>query len=540
MPAAPFSAQPPGQHSTRLLIVAYCLAWALVHWFAYPNLDPYNDMLENFAWGQTFEWGTFKHPPFFVWAVELWFAVMPRSALSYKLLSYVNVAIGLWGVAHLARLMGLRRFAPSAVLLLMWTLPYTTLAAKFNANAILLSVWPWTAVAWLASLRQSGRPGLTASVWLGFLGAVCMLSKYYSGVFLFSLFVTALLRRDMRRWFGSLRPYVALLSLAVFLLPHAWWLWHHDFPTLRYAADQGGGHVEWHFLLHFALTPLLFVLLAWVPCVLVFAWQASPAGPGRWLSLLRQIPRLAWRSWLPLHWQDTVFWLAALPGAVTLLAGMAGMAELSSPWAIPIIYAFPLLWLRNLEHATSTVATVEGANTNTPTMRSLQALQGSAWPVLAGVVLVGAVLAVTQASQGKRSYYEANEVAAERMVQGWQQRHPDLPLGWTGGEWAENAMVAFFVSDQVRALPGMPGEWPTTLAPHPGWEQQGGLMICPRGPLNKAQVYEASNCEVEVQEWLEKTGRPIRPLWLTAARSGWRFPHPMEFAWVVYDVLPTP
>src|SRR5450830_395404 len=467
VPAAPLSAQPPGQHSTRLLIMAYCLVWALVHWFAYPNLDPYNDMLENFAWGQTFEWGTFKHPPFFVWAVELWFAVMPRSALSYKLLSYLNVAIGLWGVAHLARLLGLRKLAPSAVLLLMWTLPYTTLAAKFNANAILLSVWPWTAVAWLASLRQSGRPGLTASVWLGFLGAVCMLSKYYSGVFLFSLFVTALLRRDMRRWFGSLRPYVALLSL------------------------------------------------------------------------LRQIPRLALRSWLPLHWQDTVFWLAALPGAVTLLAGMAGMAELSSPWAIPIIYAFPLLWLRNLEQAT-TPTSAAASDTDTPTTRSLKALQGSAWPVLAGVVLVGVVLAVTQDSQGKRSYYEANEIAAERMMQGWQQRHPDLPLGWTGGEWAENAMVAFFVSDQVRALPGMPDEWPTTLAPHPGWEHQGGLMICPRGPLKKPQVYEASNCEVEVQQWLEKTGRPIRPLWVTAARSGWRFPHPMEFAWVVYDVLPTP
>ncbi|MDD0810306.1 glycosyltransferase family 39 protein [Curvibacter sp. RS43] len=533
---------------TGRLIVAYCITWALVHWFAYPNLDPYNDMLENFAWAQTFEWGTFKHPPVFVWVVQGWFAVMPHNALAYKLLSYLNVAVGLWGVAQLARQLGLGRYAPAAVLLLMWTLPYTTLAAKFNANAILLSVWPWTAVAWLASLRQTGRPGLVASLWLGGLGALCLLSKYYSGVFLLALFLAALLRRDGLQWFRSPRPYLALLTLFVGLLPHAWWLWHNDFPTLRYAMDQGAGHMDWRAILHFAITPLTFGLVAWISVVLVFTWQATGAVPGRsglqrLGSGLVQWPRLALLSWRPQSWDDTLFWLAMLPGGLTLLAGLGELAELSSPWAIPTIFALPLLWLRNLSLATAPRAVRPApadadARLAPVTARSLGALESAAWPVLVGVVLVGLALTVEQAYKGRRSYYEANEPAAELMAADWQRRHPDVPLGWTGGEWAENAMIAFFVSDRVRALPGMPNEWPTTLAPHPNWVNEGGLLICPRGPVKGPQLYEASNCEVDAQEWLERAGLPIQPRWVTAARSGWRFPQPMEFAWVVYDVLP--
>ena len=539
------SVSPRAPLSAGRLILAYCLTWALVHWFAYPNLDPYNDMLENFAWAQTFEWGTFKHPPLFVWVVQAWFALMPHNVLAYKLLSYVNVAIGLWGVAALARQMGLGRHASSAVLLLLWTLPYTTLAAKFNANAVLLSVWPWTAVAWVASLHHTGRRGLWASVALGGLGALCMLGKYYSGVFLLSLFLAALLRRDALRWFSSPRPYLALLTLFVGLAPHAWWLWQNDFPTLRYAMDQGAGHMDWRSILHFAITPLTFGLVAWLSTLGVFAWQATDSTAERplWGRLGRavgQLPRLALHSWRPQRWDDTLFWLAMLPGGLTLLAGVAEMAELSSPWAIPTIFALPLLWLRNLGRVT-TPTRITPAPSPAPspvTLRSLDALNRAAWPVLIGVVLVGVVLTVQQARQGRRSYYEATEPAAELMAAGWQQRHPDIPLGWTGGEWAENAMIAFYVSDRVRALPGRPDEWPTTLAPHPNWVREGGLLICPRGPLPELKRHKTTTCELEAEAWLEQSGLPVQPHWVTAARTGWRFPQPMQFAWVVYDVLP--
>ncbi|MFY7954512.1 MAG: glycosyltransferase family 39 protein, partial [Burkholderiaceae bacterium] len=95
-------------------------------------------MLEGFAWGQVFSWGSFKHPPLVGWIAGLWFSVIPTSDRLYFLLSYLVAAGGLYGVYHLARAVGLGRFALAAVLLQMCALPYTTLAGKFNANSILL------------------------------------------------------------------------------------------------------------------------------------------------------------------------------------------------------------------------------------------------------------------------------------------------------------------------------------------------------------------------------------------------------------------
>ncbi len=529
-PVRPATCSP--EASVWWLIAAYALVWASVHWLAYPNLDPYQDMLENYAWSQTFEWGTFKHPPFFVWVVKAWFALAPQTALSYKLLSYVNVGVGLAGVVWVARLLDLGRWSRTAVLLLLWTLPYTTLAAKFNANAVLLSVWPWTAAAWLASMRYDGMKGLGASVALGLLGAACVLSKYYSGVFLLALFFIALLRADRWRWFFSLRPYVALLAMGLSLVPHLLWLSAHDYPTFRYALDQGGGAVGWRMLFRFALAPLLYCLLAWLACVTVFAVQGWRAGvpqavqPGR----LRWWLRLAVISWRPQGWGDALFGLAMLPGGLTLLAGLAGVAELSAPWVIPIVFAFSLLWLRNLEQAVACAPAVAG--------RSRGALQRAAWPVLATVSAVGVALMLVQMRQGRHSYYDPTQEAALAMHAGWQQRHPGVPLGWTGGQWAENAMVGFYADPQVRALPGFPDRWPATLAPHADWRRQGGLLVCDRGPLPEAANAMQNDCERDAERWLREQGRPVQAIRLEAMRSGWRFPKPLRMGYVVYDVLP--
>ena len=77
----------------------HVMAWVLAHGVADTNLDSYADMLENYAWSQAWDWGTHKHPPFFAWVVGAWFAVFPQTDWAYRLLSYTNVAVGLWGCA---------------------------------------------------------------------------------------------------------------------------------------------------------------------------------------------------------------------------------------------------------------------------------------------------------------------------------------------------------------------------------------------------------------------------------------------------------
>ena len=50
-------------------------------------------------------------------------------------------------------------------LLLLWSLPYTNLAGKFNANSQLLSLWPWAAALLLASWQERGWRGACRWAW---------------------------------------------------------------------------------------------------------------------------------------------------------------------------------------------------------------------------------------------------------------------------------------------------------------------------------------------------------------------------------------
>jgi hypothetical protein len=62
----------------------------------------HHDMTEAWAWGQEFQFGYHKHPPFFAWVAGLWFQVMPRADWSFYLLAMCNAGVGLAGVWMIA------------------------------------------------------------------------------------------------------------------------------------------------------------------------------------------------------------------------------------------------------------------------------------------------------------------------------------------------------------------------------------------------------------------------------------------------------
>jgi 4-amino-4-deoxy-L-arabinose transferase-like glycosyltransferase len=119
----PFSAENFPLRQITALILTHCFTWILIQWFSEPNLDSYHDMLENYAWSYQWEWGTFKHPPFFSWTVGAWFSLFETTDFSYKLFAYANVALALMAVAILSKQLKLPHLAFAAVLLLLWSFP---------------------------------------------------------------------------------------------------------------------------------------------------------------------------------------------------------------------------------------------------------------------------------------------------------------------------------------------------------------------------------------------------------------------------------
>src|SRR5262245_51013731 len=88
----------------RTIVVVYLATWSAISWLTLPALDSYGDMVENYAWSQTWAWGTFRHPPLFAWIVGAWFSVFPSQPWAYYLLSYLNAGVGIIGIVQLARL----------------------------------------------------------------------------------------------------------------------------------------------------------------------------------------------------------------------------------------------------------------------------------------------------------------------------------------------------------------------------------------------------------------------------------------------------
>lgn len=497
------------------------LVWVVAHGISDTNLDSYADMLENFAWGQTVEWGSAKHPPLFAWITGAWFAVFPNLDVAYHLLSYTNAALGLLGVYRMAQALGRHDLALPAMLLLCMAFPYSTLAVKFNANAILLSLWPWVAAAWLHSVQRTGRQGWIWSAALGILSALAMLGKYYSGVFLLGVFLTALTTHQGRQWFSTFKPWFALGVFGLCLLPHLQWLHTHDWVTLHYISEQGGSEgVAWDQLAKFALAPLAYWLLPGLLCT----WLYAPGAPSVAQRLWGWPVRLV-QAWRPTGWDDGLFWLAMLPWMITLVFGISGFVELSLPWAIPIGYGFSLLWLRNLSAQRSAADT-------TATTRTLYNCV-KVWFVI--VLLVSPWYAWHQARQGTDNHYLPRREAAKALLQAWHERYPTQPLRWVGGQWAENALLAFYGDATLRVVAGVPDQFPATVSPLKNWSQQAGLLLCPLGPVDKPAP---TTCAQDMKTWLEAQGQSTDAIALTVKSQGLRFPLDKPFAYLAFAYLP--
>ena len=314
-----------------LLLVGHVLVWTLQPWLSHENLADSVDMVENWVWGQEWRLGYWKHPPFFAWVTAAWFAVLPRADWAYYLLAATNAAVGLAGIwALTGRVDASPRRRLVAVAALSLTPIYGFLALKFNANAILLSVWPWAAWIFLKALdTRAARDGAL----LGLLLAVAMLSKYVSLVLVVGMIAVVLFDRD--RWTLARSPAAiaaALVGLLAFA-PHVAEMVATDFRTLAYAEHQTAESVG-QFLNYLVRLPFSMLL-----------FLAPMVG-----ALMVALPRDQWRALARPFAVEAgdrprrrVLALGLVPFLATCALGAWKWAKLSSQWGFPLM--FTASWL---------------------------------------------------------------------------------------------------------------------------------------------------------------------------------------------------
>ncbi len=432
------------------LLLLHVAVWTWSGTAGRSNLDRAGDMVEAYAWGQSFEWGYYKHPPLSAWIAGAWFRLVPEGHAGYALLAALNGAVGLAGVAALARRFLPARWALMAVATTALTPGFTTLAMRFNANAVLLSTWPWATYCFVRMVQ--GRR-LADGLWCGLACALAMLGKYYSGVLLLCLLVAALATPAWRRSFATAAPWIAVGTLALALLPHADWLLQQSAGPLQYAqaaasAEPAGAAAR---ALRFGFVQLLYVSLA----LLLLALTLEPGKRRRSLraalsACLR--PRLA-PLWL----------LAAGPVVVTMLATAATGARTATVWGMPIAGGVCLLLVAHSRRAGGRIAL----------RRGLAAL-AAAW----GVVLVVAPLRWEwMARQEADAVTEPRAELAETLARRWQQEF-HRPLPWVSGTRVLAMSTAFYADDHPRYWSLWNAAAETPWVDTEDVFDDGGLVVC--------------------------------------------------------------
>jgi 4-amino-4-deoxy-L-arabinose transferase-like glycosyltransferase len=310
------------------LLVAYVVVLTLVAMAARPGAV-WDDMLEAWAWGKELQLGYYKHPPFYSWVVGLWFKVFPRTDLAFYVLSALNIVIGLAGVWRLSGLL-LRKYARlAAVSLLMFAPSYHYAGMNLNANSIQLSLWPWAAYFFVASLQTLSW---SKGVAFGILCGCALLSKYYSILFVASCLASALVHPARGAYFRSAAPYCAIAACMIVVAPHAMWALHAEAGPIDYALARSNRPI-WHNMYHaVGAAGIAVAVNALASAVLLMALGR------RWYALL---PRV-WAYWTAPERR----WLVVLafgPILATMLLGLVGYVKIAASFMLPAVYILPLM-----------------------------------------------------------------------------------------------------------------------------------------------------------------------------------------------------
>lgn len=514
------------------LLLYGMIVWCVAHSISSPNLDKYDDMLESYAWGNLWSWGHDKHPPLFGWIAAAWFQVFPQTNTFFFLLSYAVVALGLLGIYCLTPFFLKEAFNTSFsgsgylecckklgalnVALLLLAFPYTTLASKYNANSILLMLWPWTIYSFLKATQrpQHWLKLLLNSIFLGLMASFSVLGKYFSGILLLTLLFVSLLPL-YRSWYRSFSPYLALFIFCICVTPHLYWLTQHQFPTLQYLQSKGDGKIHLVSCLKFLFSPILYWCIPWFLVLLRFF-------DGHWC--LRMI-----NSWRAIHLKtDALWWIAILPYTFTSFAGFCGLVKLTYPWAIPLGFGFSLLWLRN--------SLIWGSLKKEVLLQPMK-LKMIGLIYFFVVFFIAISIRIHAAYTQNLHYYLAQEEAAVDIFKYWQELYSIEKPAWIVSEKKATTLSFYNKSwAKVKFYPSVPSEPPAVYNITNDWSEGRGIIYCFLGEGTYSdQQSEAFPCVQRATFWLQQNAyTDIVFKVFKNHRDGFLFPKPLTYSFAVF------
>ncbi|MBN9600726.1 MAG: glycosyltransferase family 39 protein [Afipia sp.] len=400
-----------------VLLTGFVAIWTAFFGIAYVNASLHPDVLEAWSLGRDFAWGNSKHPPLMGWIAGLWSSVFPVADWSMHLLAMTNAALALFAVDLIARrfVRGDRRVV---VLLLLMLLPaYQFHAQRFNANSVLLAIWPLATYCFLRSFESR------AALWSLAAGAMCalaMLGKYYSLFLIAGFGIAALAHPARMSYLRSSAPWLSMAAGLAVLAPHLVWLWTSGGESLGYGMHVHGG------------APFVAVVQFVSKFLLGIAgYLLIPAAV--WCVVMRATPRALWRASGAME-----------PGLLLLALVFVGSVIVPAATALALGTSLPAMWhLQGLFPAV--VVAVCAARV------SLQRRDAVNFAAVMAVLSLGALLAAplhalyrnTNAFKENRNFARP---AALALTAAWREAY-GVPLERVSGDDVLAFATAFYSPD---------------------------------------------------------------------------------------------
>ena len=411
------------------LSLALVTLWVLLG--AVVNDGQWGDHFEQFVWAHSFELGYHKHPPLPTWllaaAIQL-FGPSPYWA-------YALAAACAGGTAFFTHRIATRLIGSelAALAILLWGLQqaFSVRAQLFNHNTVMMLTVSATVWCVLRALSSTHRGWWAAA---GCCAGLSMLSKYQSVVPLAGIAVALLLTRELAKPAVRSGLLLAIGVAALAFLPHLLWMVHHDFSTLRYAA-QPGAPLTWSARGSSVVSFLAQQLRLLFPALLLAAllWRLPGLRRPADASTAANDDRAQWRrAWF--------IGLILFPLVITVLTCPTFGVKLQNHWGYQCLQ-FVALWLAWR-------------------LRSFAHRGGVVLAVLA-LVVQGAMMTVSahpawtpDTDPGRRAdlQYPARQLAAV-VQRDWQAATP-CPLMLVVGPTFEAGMISVYNRAQPWVLEG--------------------------------------------------------------------------------------
>jgi hypothetical protein len=303
------------------------------------------------------------------------------------------------------------------LLLLMLTPAYQFHAQRFNANAVLLALWP---LATWCFLRAFETRGAVWAVAVGCATALAMVGKYYSVFLVTSFALAALAHPERRAYFTSASPWISVFTGLAALSPHIYWLATTGASAFTYAMAHANGNIV------SSLGEVQNFLLGLVAAVSVSAivWVFI-AG-----TRLKQFPAdfAAMSSGLRL-----LFTIAVGTILLPVLTSLAMGTDLPSLWAVQGLFLFVVLIVCGTRYPIERFYTV-----NVTVITAVAALTA--------VFVAAPIHAVYRNNHGYEEGRNFYMQAANELTREWRELTGE-PLGAVSGDDSLAFATAFYSPD---------------------------------------------------------------------------------------------